>query len=221
MTGENSGDDIRPIYLCIDDALLTERARPLAQRRIAELVRQIQHSALLPQLRVSALSFSAQVHTLHQLAELDATQFDPIGLRHADRPPSHLSPRFDVLFTHLRRQIGQDVQQLQADGFAVRRPCVCLFTDGWAGDDWSAAYEELTAYDSELQTGFAARPDIVAVPVDSPDLTALRHMVMPRRRSSIVPCPAGTHGDIDVEGVLRVLLHRTRPLLMGIYDEQN
>jgi uncharacterized protein YegL len=94
-----------------------------------------------------------------------------------------LAPRggtsYAAAFGALRSQIEQDYAQLQADGFAIKRTTVVFLSDGAPTDDdetWRAAYDDLTAWDSEAKAGFRLFPNLIPIGIGDADRTILSEL---------------------------------------------
>ncbi|MBP2478445.1 uncharacterized protein YegL [Crossiella equi] len=89
---------------------------------------------------------------------------------------------YAAAFRLLRKEIGENLSQLKADGFAVHRPVVFFLSDGVptdADEDWRGAFAELTGYDRERGTGFAMYPNFVPFGVAEADPATMRELIHP------------------------------------------
>jgi len=206
---------VRPIYLCIERALLVGPDQRAVRAALGEFLREMQASALSSEIRASVIAFAAEIAVLQTFSEPRDWDPDPGSILHLPRESKYPPPVFGRLFAYLRRTILADLRQVTEDGYAVRRPCVCLVSNGLAEDEWEADHRWLIDYDSVSGSGFRERPDIIAVPgvpkgSDSPsDMAALRRMVMPRRKAGILDYT----DKIDAAAVFAAVVVPRRPVL--------
>jgi uncharacterized protein YegL len=107
--------------------------------------------------RFGIISFSSSAQVLFPLSDLSEVDHLP-GLT------AHGSTNYEAAFSLLRQQIADDVRRLGDEGYAVLRPAVFFFSDGYPnGPDWRPAYQSL------VDEGFKQRPHIVSFGVGAAD----------------------------------------------------
>lgn len=162
---------------------------------VAQLVAGLSEHRLEASIRLSVMEFSVEGRTV---AALDSPRPVPFPALQ----PSGAGTSFSRLFQRLRQNISSDLEQLQADGYDVRRPSVCLVTDGRATGDWQADHNKLVAYDQERSSGFAGRPRIMAIGVGDYDVLSLTEMVVPSTRKRVLPAANADSVRLAVEMLL-------------------
>jgi uncharacterized protein YegL len=175
----SSSPSLRPIYLAVDGSVSIGPVEDVRTHLVAQLVAGLAEHRLEASVRLSVMEFAGEPRTA---AALDTPRNIPIPILR----PTRAGTSFARLFQSLRQHISRDLEQLQADGYDVRRPSVCLLTDGRATSDWQADHDDLVAYDQELNLGFAGRPRIMAIGVGDYDALSLAEMVVPSTRKRVL-----------------------------------
>lgn len=113
--------------------------------------------------RFSLIGFNHQAQVLLALTDLSTVASVPALNANGG---TDYSTAFNLLYD----TIVKDVAALKADGHQVYRPAVFFLSDGQPNDDWSAAYQRVTA------PGFVQRPNILAFGFGTADQATIQQV---------------------------------------------
>ena len=113
--------------------------------------------------RFSLIGFNHQAQVLLSLTDLSVVSSMPAL---SSSGGTDYSAAFNLLYD----TIVSDVAQLKADGHQVYRPAVFFLSDGQPNDDWTAAYQRITAPE------FPQRPNILAFGFGTADQATIQQV---------------------------------------------
>ena len=197
MSDEQARAKILPFYLLVDVSYsMSEEGKMDSANRIVDELRSAlaENPVIADKVRFSVIDFSDDSQVVLPLCDLSMQSTIP---KFAPRGATS----YVAAFQTLRSQIAQDVSQLKADGFDVHRPAAFFISDGEPTDDeqdWRAAFEELTAYDSTTKSGFPFFPNMIPFGLGARPET-MKELIFPRKRSKCYLMKDGA----DAAGALR------------------